>query len=229
MFGVTGLSALFARPLPSSTAPPSPPESHFTPGDIVKIGGTLIGLRHVSSEEHAAREAAFGMVNGCSLNISFCEGSGFQSSKFHNLHQKIERGEDCTELVAQYESAITNFIIDSLEMDLEEVTFSTDMLSCLEKARFLIVKTTHYFASDTHYASYGGLGRFPKETLPKDDIVRLRTLNKEDLSLSIRPHPIERGDESYTDLLYFIADQYRGELLRFIREDFDRSSFRSMR
>ena len=221
------LSTLFARPLPSTTAPTAPPESHFTPSDIVKIGNTLVGLRHVSSEDHAAFEAARGMRDGSSLNISFCGSDGFKSPMFHNLHERVERGEDCTELLAHYERAITNFIIDSLEMDLSDVSSSTDLLACLDKARFLIVKTNQYGATDTSYESYGGLGRFRKESVEKDDIVRLRTLSKEDLPISIRPHPITRGDESYNDLLHFLAGHYRAELLRYIREDFDPTTFRS--
>lgn len=212
----------------NNVMPPEPPDSHFTPDDILRIGPTLIGYRHVSTEEHAQDNAQNGFRHGCSLNLSFCKSeSQRDQAKFKDLDLRLQRGEDCHALIKEYEVAITDFIRGSIYMDHEGPTLTYgDFFATLDKTRFMIVKTGWLNAADVD--GYGGLGRLPKENVGPQNITLLRRVGKRELGLNFEANRRFSCPAEELALANYIASHYRRELLRYLREDFDPSQFRQV-
>lgn len=198
-----------------------PDDSHFRVEDIKKIGARALGLRHVSSDAQAQREALLGMFNGCSLNISFRKTAGGYSGEnaFQDLHEKST--EEIETLLPQFERGINTFIRDSIERydlgDLPETGGTTfqDLLTTTEKTRFLVV-TYSPFAQPTDISSWGeGHGRFSKMSVSSDNIALLKPLDAAHWEIP------EGGREQYAFPIEKILDLfvacYRKNLLDHLR------------
>ncbi len=167
---------------PSFTLPCEPKESHVTPKDILTIGGKIIGYRHVSSEEHAQYEAINCIRDGCALNISFCDTPSFkhQPAIFFNLDQKIRKGEECSDLIKKYETALTSFIGLSIEMDITDVNYTyRSAIYTVARTRFMLIARDTPFCTDADDSCYGGLGRFPNGGTPPEKVILLNRINKQ--------------------------------------------------
>ena len=208
--------------------PPEPANSHISSDDVIRIGRSLIGYRHVSSEDLAQENATKGIPDGCSLNISFCRGERDNKALFKDLYLKIKRGEDCGELIKQYETAITDFILSSIGMDFEHPPATyREFLSSIDRTRFMLVRTGWPWAADVR--NYGRLGRFPKENISPEGIFLLRRITREELGIpsEFDKKPITSPGE-YGALANYLASHYRRELLCYLREEFDPELFNSI-
>ncbi len=204
--------------------PPELKDSHFTKDDILRIGDKLVGYRHVSTEEHAQRDATYGLKSSCSLNISFCESETRpEIAQFTYLNKKIEREENCGDLIKKYEDAITHFISNSIEMDIWRDVEGDDatvrnVINTITKTRFMLIATTWYCSADTSFSCYGGLGRFSKESTCSREVTLLNRIKREDLEISdsLLDVPI-KSEEEAKPLLDYLASHYRKELLTYLR------------
>ncbi len=201
-------------------------DSHVTREDILKIGGALIGYRHVSTAEQAQQEAETGVKNGCALNISFCWSEVEKDqAKFANLDERIVSGENCDALIKDYEKAITGFIEQSIGMDFDQTPETyKEALDSLDCTRFMIINPWHISARDASF--YMGLGRFPKAPILPKDVILLRPIKKEDLQIPKEIYQQPLGSDRLALRSHLVA-HYRRELLRFIREDFKKDNFNS--
>ncbi|MCH9614581.1 MAG: hypothetical protein SP1CHLAM54_14570 [Chlamydiia bacterium] len=203
--------------------------SDFTGSDILTIGsGPTIGLRHVSSEAHAAADATRGVFQGCALNLSFIPGDahhleafkgefsfvdGFlvdskepsspkAPDKFKGLDQKVrEEAPETAGLIDEYTKAIFKFVRFSVGMDLQQHTLKGRMslkMAVETECRFMLVFTDIYRASDVSYDSYGGLGRLPKSNVAAERVLRITHLD---------PTLFEEDDfeVEYTDIAHMEA------------------------
>lgn len=206
--------------------PPEPIDSHFTSKDITKIGRALIGYRHVSTEELAQNNTQKGIPDGCSLNISFCSSETDDRTFFENLDLKIINGENCDVLIKQYEDAITQFIFNSIGMDLYDTprTYAT-LFASINKTRFMLVKTGWFKAADA--PGYWGMGRFAKEKINPEGVILLPRIKKAELGISDTQHRqlITSPFECNTLMLY-LTSHYRKKLLSYFRENFNPNQFK---
>ena len=205
------------------------PSSHFIVSDIQTIGNRILGLRHVSSPEHAQYESTNGMLNGCSLNLSFneCEHKMDDCEKdFIDLHTKIEfqDPQEIQRRITKYEDAINNFVEQSIHMDLQNpcqpvvgMKIGT-FLETINKVRFLVI---HYppYEQPTDCCSYGGLGRIPKTYVQAENISPLIPLayNFCQLLYDNRDEIIE-SIEVAKEVYRIFTDHYRQSLLNHIRK-----------
>lgn len=205
--------------------PEEPADSHVTPQDILRIGNALVGYRHVSTEELAQANARQGIPDGCSLNISFCgDRSPFSTALFERLDEKVAAGENCDQLIQQYENALTGFISQSIQMDLGEQPWTPEnIFGTLQHTRFMIVKTGALSASDTH--AYGKLGRFPKEYVAPEGVTLLPRVQRGGLGIRERLLPQQFPEQQTRSFISYVASFYRRELLRYIRQDFVPAQF----
>lgn len=196
----------------------------FSVADIRKLGGSngnarKIGLRHLSSENHAIYEQKFGMIDGCSLNITFGKTESFDSP-FENLNTKSDT--EIEQLLPQYEYGINNFIFDSILDDLnlsENVKTIGDFLQAVIKTQFLLIKySTSFKATDTDVWGEG-LGRFPKACVGPNNIIRLpRHPNLENLLNEHRNRYIY-GKEETRKMIALLVKHYKKQMLDIIRDD----------
>ncbi|NGX49665.1 MAG: hypothetical protein K940chlam5_01264 [Candidatus Anoxychlamydiales bacterium] len=207
--------------------PPEHKKSHITSQDIIRIGKSLIGYRHVSTEEQAQENACRGVADGCSLNISFCPSESGEAI-FENLDLKISSGKHCEDLIKKYEVAITEFIDNSIRMDIPSFPKTCkEFFSSLNTTRFMINKTRWSEAADT--LSYGRLGRFPKEFIPSNNITLLRRIKREELDIPNHlDNKLIKTPYEYKLLVKYVASNYRKILLEYIRKDLIQDEFNCM-
>lgn len=218
-------SVLRSNHLHNISLPAEPEDSHVTSLDILRIGRALVGYRHVSTEMLAQDNAKNGITAGCALNLSFGSSNEEFAAPFANLDQKILSGENCDQLIQQYEYAITQFIVASIDLDfMTQPRTYGDVFATLQNSRFMILKTPLSYTSDTN--QYWGLGRFPKHNVPPNGVILLRRIQKAELGIpEEREKQLIFGYQDGYPVLKYLAAHYRRELLRYIREEFDARTF----
>lgn len=206
-----------AEPMERIVARLMPEDCHFRVADIRAIGERRLGLRHVSSHEIANGESERGVIQGCSLNISFCGAEyGSGQNAFYQFHEYSD--EAIERRLPQYESGIDDFINASIWS--HDLTIPQDnatlqrILDSAKKTAFLVLNYDLFSPCDS--SSWGkGLGRFPKANVSAENVTLLRTLDVENWDID----EVSRKQYAFQfeNVMSLLVAHYRKSLLDQIR------------
>lgn len=184
-----------------------PCKDHFCNLDIIKIGNRILGLRHLSSADRADHEAKHGMIQGCSLNISFGETERGNQNPYHQLHTKAEH--EIKDLLFAYEFGIETFIKNSLNEDTNYSFKTRDLIETIGKTHFLVLEyKLGTLIADSH-AWGNGHGRFPKMNVAAEKISVLKSPSMTEVN-------IEESDDYETSLNRLVT-LHKTSLINYIR------------
>lgn len=198
---------------------PGSDDLHFTKEDILLIGRCIVGLRHVSSEDHAHQNATEGIKNGCSINASFHGGNSIDTlSTTALLDDRVRDGKDCSLEIYEYEQLLKRFIRDSIGLDIKNDPNNRNHWH--GGSRFMVVGDTHGPSKcDVFY----GIGRLGPSNIPPKKIFLLKPPTSAELEM-LEHIPLTDLDRENL-VRERVARLYLSRFIQFIRTEFNPNQF----